>query len=268
MSVASAGGLAHSAERQVVAWVPPVARLGYAAVGMVYCLIGFIALRAGQGAGTPEGALGALEALLRDGGRWLLPAVAMGLFAHAAWFLVQAALDPEAPTARSRTAVRVFFAIGAVAHATVAVGALRLFEGRASAGSQDGEERLAGVLLAQPLGRWLLALVGLGVIGYGLQQLLVAWRGDFAGRLWIRHPSLRRAVVAMGRIGTAARGLVFLILGSFFIDAARTFDAQAAGGTGEALRWLGQGWLLGIVAAGLVAYGLLQLANAIFRRIC
>ena len=60
---------------------------------------------------------------------------------------------------------------------------------------------------------------------------------------------------------------VFIILGGFCIDAAWRWDPSAVGGTGDALRWLGHGVPLAIVSAGLVAFGLLQLAEAGFRRI-
>ena len=72
-------------------------------------------------------------------------------------------------------------------------------------------------------------------------------------------------MVAIGRFGTAARGVVLGLVGSFFIAAARRFDPDQAGGTEEALRWLGNDWLLALMALGLVAYGLFQLAKARYR---
>lgn len=82
--------------REAAAWVPPLARLGYAAKGVVYLLVGAIAFRAATAAGSPEGARGALQSLAGEsGGRLALAAVAIGLVAHVLWRLVQAVLDPE-----------------------------------------------------------------------------------------------------------------------------------------------------------------------------
>jgi choline-glycine betaine transporter len=69
-----------------------------------------------------------------------------------------------------------------------------------------------------------------------------------------------------GRFGLAARGVVIGVAGGFVIVAALRFDPSEATGLGGALQTLLQSpfgsWILGAVALGLVAYGLLMLAVA------
>jgi hypothetical protein len=246
--------------------LPVVARTGYAAKGVVYLCIGYVAARAAFAAGSPQGASGALQALPRGPGRWLLLAVCVGLLAHVAWRVVQVLRDPEHP-GEHRVAVRAFLGVSAVVYASLAFAAFRQWQGRPSGGDGDGQRSLVTMAMQQPGGNWLVAAAGLGVLGYALHQLVKAGRGDIGKRLGIRDVDTHRAVIALGRVGTAARGVVLGITGAFLVDAARRQDPAAAGGTEDALRWLGQGWLLGLVAAGLAAYGLLQFANARYRHV-
>lgn len=252
--------------RRVAAWVSPLARLGYAAKGLVYLLVGYVSARAALAAGSPTGATGALREVLTNGGRWAVLLVAVGLSAHVLWRLVQALLDPECPRGRARIAARVFHLLSGLVYGSLAWSAFKLWEGQDDAPSPS-EEGLVALLFAQPFGRWLVAALGLGVVAFGLHQLVTALRGDVTKHLGISNPDRHRAVVAIGAFGTAARGVVLGIVGAFFIDAAWNYDPQAAGGTDDALRWLGQGWLLALVAVGLMAYGVLQLVKARHRRI-
>lgn len=260
---------ARSALRQVAAWVPPVARFGYAAKGVVYLLVGWIAFDAAMASGDPEGSSGALASLADEsGGRMMLKVIAIGLFAHVAWRVVQALLDPEHHHRgeAKQVAMRVFYAISAVVYGSLAVTAWQLSRGSGGNGD-DGHEVWVARLLEQPLGTWLVMLAGLGVIAYGLHQLRKAWRGDVNRRLSTGDQHVSRGVRVLGRLGTAARGFVLLPLGWFVFNAGRHYRADIAADTGEVLKMLGEGWLLAAVAVGLFAYGLHQVAKAMYRRI-
>lgn len=254
-------------DRKVARWVAPIARAGYAAKGLVYMVVGALAVRTAMAGGEAHDAAGAL-AWVRDStaAGWALEAVAIGLAAFVVWRLVQAAFDPEhVGIDGKRVALRLFRLVSAVVHGSLAVTAWQLSSGGRAEGG--GEEHWAGVLMAQPMGRWLAFAVGAGIIGYGLYQIYRGWSADVERHMQFEGDGLRRPVVALARIGLVARGIVFSIVGWFLIQAARSFNPDAAGGTGEALRALGNGALLGFVAAGLFAYGLYQLAQARYRRI-
>ena len=101
-----------SATREAASWVPPIARVGYAAKGVVYLLVGWIAIKAGMASGSPEGSAGALASLVDEvGGQLILMVIAIGLLAHVIWRAVQAILDPEHPgSGAKRVAARQFYA--------------------------------------------------------------------------------------------------------------------------------------------------------------
>lgn len=251
------------AAREVAGWVPALARVGYAAKGIVYILIGFIAFRAATASGSPEGAQGALGTLADDGfGRIALMLIAAGLLAHVAWRLVQAFMDPEhASQDAKHIGLRVFFFISAVIHASLAWTAWQLSRGSAQ---QDGGEGIwVQRLLEVPAGRWLVMAAGLGIVAYGIHQLVKAYKGDVTRRLSRQDDGIR----SLGRFGVAARGIVLLPIGWFVFQAGQDYNPQAAAGTEGALDMLGRGWLLALVGAGLLAYGAFQIVKAVYRRI-
>lgn len=260
---------ARAAAHQVAAWVPPVARLGYAAKGVVYGLVGWIALRAATGAGEADGAAGALAELSREeGGQAMLLAIALGLLAHVAWRLVQATLDPEhSGVDAKRVGMRLFYLVSAVIYGALGWTAWRLSQGAAGTGDGEGQELWIAALLEQPFGTWLVMLAGIGVVGYGVHQLAKAFRGDVNRRMEGADAATAGWARGIGRIGTGARGLVLLPMGWFVFNAGRLYRADAAADSGEVLRMVEHDWLLALVGLGLVAYGLHQLLKAVYRRV-
>lgn len=251
------------AAREVAGWVPPLARLGYAARGVVYLLVGFMALRAATVAGSPAGAPDALGSLMDEaGGQLMLMFIAFGLAAHVLWRFVQAVLDPEHTGEDSkRIARRAFHLFSGVIYGSLAWVAWELSRGETSRG--EGPQVWISQLLELPAGRWLVMAAGLAVITYGMHQIVKAWRGDVNRRM-ARND---RAVILIARIGVGARGLVLLPVGWFVFNAGRHYDPQVAGGTREALQLLDRAGLLALVGVGLIAFGLHQFAKAVYRRI-
>ena len=269
MNQASGNGAARGV-RHVAGWVPVLARVGYAAKGWVYGLVDAIAIQAGLEAGSPEGSAGALAELGGTrGGAALLLLIAIGLACHVLWRLVQAALDPEHEGTDPRGAgVRLFYLVSAVIYGSLAITAWQLARGQDGGNAQeDGTTNLVATLLQQPFGTWLVMLAGIGVMGYGLHQLYEAWKGDMTKRMVASNVDVSRGTVMVGCIGTAARGLVLLPVGWFVFSAGREFRAEEAAGVEEVLGMLGNGWLLVVVGVGLFAYGLHQVAKALYRRI-
>lgn len=250
---------------QVAGWVPPLARIGYAAKGIVYILIGWLAFEAAAAVGQPEGATGALATLVDEqGGRVMLYAIAIGLLCHVAWRLVQAVLDPEHPGGDGRIGMRLFYALSALLYGSLALAAWQLARGDGA--GQEGTEVWVAKMLEQPFGALLVMVAGAVIVAYGVHQLVKGWRGDVDKHM-VTDPRLSRQVHLVGRFGTAARGAVLLPIGWFVFNAGRQFRAEEAADTGEVLSMLDQGWLLGIVGLGLLAYGLHQIAKARYRRI-
>ena len=268
---------AKRAVREAAPWVKVLARVGFAAKGVVYLIIGALAFQAalGQGGETtdPEGAL---QTVLRQPYGWLLLVViAAGLAGYALWRFVQAALDPEgAGTRDTRFVQRAGYAISGVLHAALALQAARLAFGLSGArGGDSGPQDWTALVLAQPMGRWIVVAVGVGVAAFGVTELVRAYRTDLPKQLDLSRlgPSAGKWVVRSGRMGMAARGLVFGLMGAFLVRAAATYDPSEARGLGGALRSLHEQphgpWLLAVVAIGFVAFGLFELVQARYRRI-
>lgn len=259
---------ARGGANQVAGWVPPLARLGYAAKGVVYLIIGWLAFQAANAAGDPEGAGGALQSLRDEGGGQIaLYLIAVGLAAHVVWRLVQAVLDPEHHhTDAKRVGVRLFYLLSALVYGVLALTAWQLAQGSATGGG-DSQTIWIQKVLALPMGTWLVMAAGIGVIGYGLQQIWKGLQGNVAKRFGIGDPQRHRWVVILGRVGTVARGVVLLPIGWMLFQAGRHYNASEAGSTGEALKLLDNAGLLTAVGIGLAAYGLFQIVKAVYRRI-
>jgi Domain of Unknown Function (DUF1206) len=257
-------------------WLVPLGRAGFAANGVVYILVGVLAARAAVGAGGDTTDTGGVLGHIVQApfGRVLLGVVAIGLAGYALWRSLQALLDSEHKgTGPQGLAARIGFGIAAASYAALSVSAIGMALGTGGQPDQEQatEDRTAW-LMSQPFGSWLVAAVGVIVIGVGLAQLVIAYRASFARKL--REDQMSEAeqrLVDMGaRVGYCARGVVFGMIGVFLIQAGREASpdqARGLGGTLAAFAAQSSGpWLLGAVAVGLVAYGAYMLLAAKYRR--
>lgn len=268
-------------------WVEWLARLGYAAKGVVYILIGIIAVDAALTAGSGDqatGGSGALRSIADESwGQILLGIIAVGLVGYVLWRLVQALLDPEHKgTDAKGLATRAGYLISGVLYGVLAFEAARLALGSGSGstsgggsggGSGDSASHWTSRAFELPMGVWLVGAAGAGIFIFGLYELYKAWTADLSDRLHIEELDYhkRQWIERAGRAGLAARGIVFLLIGVFVVRAALQYDASEAQGLGGALQTLEQQpygpWLLGLVALGLLGYGLFQLVKGRYRHI-
>lgn len=257
-----------------IAWL---ARSGYAARGVVYLIVGGLAVLAALGGGgRTTDSEGALRTILQQPfGEVLLALVGLGLVGYAIWRLVQAIADPDGHGTDARgLAIRGGLLVSAVTHSLLALFALSLIFGWGSSvggGSGDsGAQDWTAWLLQQPFGRWLVALIGVAVIGAGIAHMIKGYRADFAKYLQMDAATLEQ-LSPICRFGLAARGVVFLIIGGFFVVAAWRFSSGDVVGLQGALQTLQQqpyGWiLLAVMALGLCAFGVYSLIEARYRRI-
>ncbi|MCJ2140999.1 DUF1206 domain-containing protein [Methylobacterium sp. E-066] len=250
-----------------------IARLGYGARGVVYCVVGALALLAAIGQGGRAGdSKDALRAVLGGPfGAVLVGLIALGLAGFALWRLVEGVTDADRRGNSAKgLAVRGAHLISAAIYFGLAVSAASLSLGLGMSGG-DGVHDGTAWLLAKPFGRWLVALVGLGVIGGGFGFLGKAWRGDVTERLSLDAQARDRWAGPIGRFGYAARGIAFLIIGGFLVAAAwhqRSSDAKGLTEAFALLRAQPYGWiLLALVGAGHAAFGAFGLIQARYRHI-
>jgi len=252
-----------------------LARVGFAARGMVYILIGWFALDVAVNGGQPmdnQGALGTLAGAPL--GHALLGICAIGFVGYAIWRLTEAITDPENRSRDMKGRLeRAGYAVSGITHLTLATAAARLALKQTSAqGSSPGDqsaESWSGWLLAQPGGTAMLIVVGCGFFAVAAAQAVKAYKARF-DELDAQVPA-PHYVRWIGRCGYAARAVIFAIIGWFLIMAATNHDADRAGGLGEALKQLRAqpegAAILGIVAFGLALFGLFSLIEARYRRI-
>ena len=262
------------AERAAKPWVERCARLGFAAKGVVYLLVGVLATQAALGrGGQTTDTQGALHTIAgRRFGAALLMLVAAGLAGYAVWRFVEAWVDPEGKGSEpSGLVTRAAYAGVGVVYLGLALSALRIVQG-AAGDAGNAEAGWTARLLAQPFGRWLVGLVGVGIIGFFLVQIARAFQGKFPEQLRVGDLGGDKDEWAqrLGIVGLVARGVVFGLAGLFLIRAARQADPQQAGGLDEALQALARqshgAVLLGVVAVGLAGYGAYMLLIARYRR--
>jgi hypothetical protein len=255
-----------------------LARLGYAARGAVSLLVGVLALLAafgrGRGGGGTTGSKGALQTLLSQPlGDVLLAAVALGLFGFAVWRALQSIVDADGlGSAPKAMAVRAGQAVSGISHAGLGVFAVSLLVGW-GVGQGDEEQSARDWtrwLLGRPLGEWLVGAVGLAVACAGLGMAWKAWTASFTRHLAC-GPDQARWLVPLGRVGYAARAVVFVLIGAFLAIAAYRSDPSEARGLGGALVALQEQpfgrALFGFVALGLAAFGGFGFVEARYRRI-
>jgi len=253
----------------VIEWL---ARAGFLVKGVLYMVIGALALQvAARAGGRVTGTTGALTTVLgQPFGRTLLLVASMGLIGYAAWRVLQGLFDPDrlGHDWRGLSTRASFVALGVV-HAALGWQAFRLYRGL-SASSGTSERKVAAEAFRWPLGDWLVVLAGLGVIGFAVQQVYAAITCRLERNLDVEE--MRREAgewaVGLSRFGVAARAVVFALLGWAIVVAGWSRDPSEVGTTASSFRTLADQpgalgrWLLGVAAAGFVAYGFYEIIHA------
>jgi hypothetical protein len=254
-------------------WLEKGARFGHFTKGVIYGLIGALALQVAIGSGNrvpgEEEAVGVVGD--QPFGVFLLLATAVGLFGYAIWRLIEGVQDKKNKgNGGTGLAHRIASIASGVVNGALAVAVLQLALGNGGGG---GSKSWVGKLLEQPFGAVLLALIGAGIILAGLFQLYKAYTKKFledfrSGGL---SPTERRWITRAGQVGYSARGVVLPIVGFGFVKAALDHDPGQTGGMREALVEIASSsygpLLLGLVAVGLLAFGLFMVASARYRTI-
>lgn len=251
-----------------------LARSGFVARGLIYGIIGILALKLAIGVGgKTTNQQGALKTVAHQPfGKWLLILVAIGLAGYGSWRIVRAALGhgPEASDSG-------FDRVAALASGLVYIGicaiAVELLLGSGASSSSTNPRKATAGVFGWPAGTWLVGIAGAVLIGVGLYQgyrgLTRAFLHD--SKTEEMTPAVRKWFERLGVFGHLARMVVFGLVGVFLIKAAADFNPKAAIGLDGALAKIAHhsygSFLLGVVAAGLIAFGLYSLSDARYRRI-
>ncbi|MFF8190678.1 DUF1206 domain-containing protein [Streptomyces bobili] len=253
------------------------ARAGLAARGVIYLLVGALALQIAFGDGKKRQAdrQGALAEIAdRPYGSVLLWALGVGLVGMALWRLSEVVFGSVGPDGR-KPKKRLLALARCVFYCFVAYSVLAFAAGTGDGGGSSDEQSrdVTARVLELPAGRWIVGAVGAGIVVGGIwiggRALLRTYRKNL--RLGQMSPRTRRLVDVTGVAGGAARGLVFAAAGAFAVRAAVDYEPDKAKGLDDTLRSFaetsaGPG-LLACVAAGLVLFGVFSFAMARWRKV-
>ncbi|MFD3547110.1 DUF1206 domain-containing protein [Streptomyces sp. NPDC058655] len=250
------------------------ARTGLVARGVLYVLVGVLAVRIAFGEGGQEAdRQGALQELAgKPFGSALVWAVGIGLVCMMLWRLSEAVFGATGPDG-GKTSKRLASAGRAVFYGVVAFSVLSFATG---SGGQSGDQQsrdMTSKAMELPGGPWWVGAVGVAIAVAGVVIAVQAARRTFRKHLAMQGVSeaVRKGVEVLGVTGGVARGTVFAAAGGFVVYAAVRFDPSEAKGIDDTLRSLTQTpagpWLLVAVAVGLVLFGVFSFAMARWRRV-
>ena len=272
MRSASAPGVMSSARRASRSPAARfLARAGLTARGVIYILVGWVAVLAALGHRAREAdQQGALHLLAGTSyglvSLWLL---AIGFAGYALWRLSEAAFGV---TGEPGTGPRFKSLARAVIYAGLSYLAFTVIQGTDSSQSRQQQD-ITATAMQHPAGRVLVGVAGLVIVACGVILIVEGARKKFMKHLRTgqMRARTRRVVKALGITGTVARGLVFGLVGVLVVDAAVSHKAAQSGGIDKALLTLRDqpfGEFLMLAAAlGLVVFGAYGLCEARWRRV-
>jgi uncharacterized protein DUF1206 len=254
------------------------ARLGWVAKGVVYALIGVLAVPiALQGAGSDRSGAGTGEASQTGAvteiaqtsfGSVALWVIALGLVLYVIWRLITIALPAE--NSARVWVTRAGYLASALVYSALAWSAVSFaLHKQGAAESDDAKvERYTRELMGVAVGRWLVGAIGVALLAIGIYFVARGLRANFRDELepGAVGPFSHESIVTLGRVGWVGRGVVMLLVGWFIVRAAIAFRPDEAKGIDGALRQatgstLGA-LLVGLAAVALVVYGLFCVVSA------
>lgn len=249
------------------------ARSGFVARGLIYGIIGILAVKLALGdGGKTTNQQGAMRTIAHQPfGKVLLVLVAVGLAGYALWRITRAALG-HGPEASDNGFDRVAAFASGVVYAALCAIAVEIIVG-AGGGGSGGAKKATGGVLGWPGGQWLVGSAGATLIGVGIYQGYQGYTRKFLedSKTEQMTRGVKRWITAIGVFGHLARMVVFGLIGLLLIKAAGDYSSSKAVGLDGALAKLAhQSYgpiLLGVVATGLIAFALYSLSDARYRRI-
>ena len=253
-------------------WFEKLVRVGLVAYGVVYLLVGWLALQLAlgeqEGSASSSGAM--QQVAEQPAGTALLWLIGIGMFALVTWKALDAFFGHQEEDGAKLWRKRATDALKAVLYAVVGVSAITTAMGSGGGGG-SGTDSMTKKIMELPGGQLLVVLTGLAIIAYGAAQIRTAYNEKFREKIGASGPGATggkagNAYVYFGKAGYTAKGIAFGIVGILFAYAGITHDAKKSGGVDQALHEILEQpfgpFLLGLIAVGIICYGLFCFARA------
>jgi hypothetical protein len=252
-----------------------LARAGLAARGVMYGLIGIIAVQIALGTTHQQADRSGAVRLVATTpfGSVILWVLVVGFAGLTLWRLSEAIWGSSGPEGR-KTSKRLTSLAKAVIYGFVTYGILKYALGLGAPASSDKQsEDLTATAFKYPGGRVLVGIIGVIILFIGANLAYQAYQAKFMRemRMGTASPTTRKIVMRLGEAGGVARGAVFAVVGIFLVVAAVEAKPGQAKGIDSALKALAGTplgpWLLGLVAVGLVLFGIYSCCEARWRQV-
>jgi hypothetical protein len=251
-----------------------LARAGLLARGVVYGIVGVLALKLAVGSGgkatTQRGALQTIAH--QPFGHALLIATAVGLGAYALWRLLRAWIG-HGSEQNDSAFKRVAGVASGLAYAALCITAVKILTGASSSGGANSPKKTTGGVLGWTGGTVIIGVIGAILIGVALFQGYKGVSKKFLEDSKTGQMSLavKRGFTAIGVFGHLARMVVFGLIGYGLLTAALDYAPRNAIGLDGALSKLSHQpygpFLLGVVAVGLIGFALYSIADARYAKV-
>ncbi|MFD5034491.1 DUF1206 domain-containing protein [Streptomyces sp. NPDC058220] len=253
------------------------ARWGFVARGVIYLLIGVLALQIAFGGGGKQADRGGALAEIAEQpmGSVLLWVLGIGLVGMALWRLSEALFGAAGPDG-GKKGKRLLSAGRFVFYGFVAYSVLAFAAGDKGSGGGSSDQQSQDVTakaLELPGGQWIVGIVGVGIAVAGLWVGVRAVLRKYHKHLKLSQMSrrARQFTDVTGVGGGAGRGILFTAVGVFVVQAAVEYQPDKAKGFDDTLRSFTDTpagpWLLAAVALGLALFGIFSFAMARWRKV-
>ncbi|WP_262283772.1 DUF1206 domain-containing protein [Micromonospora sp. MA102] len=255
-------------------WLELLTRAGFIGYGIVHLLFAWLAVQIAFGKSGEEGNQnGALRTLgAQPLGKFLLVAIAIGLFAMAIWQAFEAVIGHRFLRGKEKLFERIASVVRVIVFVWLGWTAVKVFQD-ASSNAADQQQQFTEKLMASEGGRWLVGLAGLVLAAVGIGMVIYGLKKKFERNLKTGEmsPKTHTLTRRLGMAGYAARGAVFAIAGVLIVTAAVKYDPEKARGLDAALRTLrDQSYgpvLLALMALGIAAFGIYCFLQSRYRRV-
>jgi hypothetical protein len=261
---------------QQTGWITPVAKTGLVSKGIVYCLIGSLAFMAAfeihgqrEENADKQGVARFIEQT--TGGDFLLAIIALGLICYSTWRLAEAVRKKKDPGQNS-IGKRIRYAFSGLVYLSFAISAIKLLAGANKSSGGNSTKHIVSTLLSKPFGQWMVGIFAVIIASVGIYQAYYAIAGKYKKHVskLNRRSKSSQFLLRAGKIGYVSRAFVWLTIAYLVFKSALHAKSQEAGNTGDAFQFLKSSpfgsYLLGLLALGLICYGVFNFIRAAYEK--